>query len=460
MSDRLFFLETQLLSGYNQLFPSDDDGLVNYNPLDLEEIEETTNLDSGFALFTEAESELYNAPQSQNLETASSEIEIPQLPSASEMSIEELPPGAEDMVLSQSITVGDANRTRITINYAEGTSNEVVHALRRAAESWTSRLNDNAHLTIDFTFMASEEGNLGSAVSNETPISYEIMRAALAIDANSDADFTAVANLPEEEISLLINNTSENDGSDTPYLDDNGGSNNSTLSVNTAVAKALGLDTIARELGFNEEDIAEFFGTADADINLNSEQPWDFNPDDGIDSSKFDFVGVFAHEIGHALGILSNADILDNVANLTLADVVGDVIPEDIADELSGTLLGLFAGALNIDQFISENQYSLKTWDLFRYSPESFAAGAIDFTTGNIDEKYFSIDGGDTAVAALSSGSFTGDGFQLSHWQDTSLSGVEIGIMEPTFSPGELGQITDTDLLALEVIGWDTVAYS
>ena len=109
------------------------------------------------------------------------------------------------------------------------------------------------------------------------------------------------------------------------------------------------------------------------------------------------------------------------------------------------------ASGINLDQFISENEYALSPLDLFRYSPESLEQGAVDFTTGNIENKYFSIDGGETVIAPLSTGENTGDGRQLSHWEDN----LGIGIMDPTFAPGELGEISDTDLLAFDVIGWD-----
>ena len=51
----------------------------------------------------------------------------------------------------------------------------------------------------------------------------------------------------------------------------------------------------------------------------------------------------------------------------------------------------------------------------------------------------------------MSEGAVFGDGAQASHWKD----GLGIGIMDPTFGPGELGLLTFADLRAFDVIGWD-----
>ena len=72
-----------------------------------------------------------------------------------------------------------------------------------------------------------------------------------------------------------------------------------------------------------------------------------------------------------------------------------------------------------------------------------------------IGGKYFSIDGGQTEIAPLAEGRNTAtdpDGAgQLSHWRD----GLNIGILDPTGGLGEFLDVTDTDLLAFDVIGWD-----
>jgi len=48
-----------------------------------------------------------------------------------------------------------------------------------------------------------------------------------------------------------------------------------------------------------------------------------------------------------------------------------------------------------------------------------------------------------------------GDGYQASHWQNQN---EILGIMDPTIALGERMQISDLDLTALDVIGWDLQA--
>ena len=56
-------------------------------------------------------------------------------------------------------------------------------------------------------------------------------------------------------------------------------------------------------------------------------------------------------------------------------------------------------------------------------------------------------------MATYSTGTIFGDGYQASHWKDD----LGIGIMDPTAAPpGEIMIVTDLDIMAWDVIGWDT----
>ena len=88
-----------------------------------------------------------------------------------------------------------------------------------------------------------------------------------------------------DAFSVYINRTTEATGAQfqNPYVDNDGGANNTTVRLTTANAKALGL----------------LSGTApgqDAAITFNSQFAWDFDPSDGIGAGLFDFVGVAIHE--------------------------------------------------------------------------------------------------------------------------------------------------------------------
>ncbi len=58
----------------------------------------------------------------------------------------------------------------------------------------------------------------------------------------------------------------------------------------------------------------------------------------------------------------------------------------------------------------------------------------------------------------MSTGSVFGDGRQASNWKDDSLSGVHLGIMDPTLATGVSFGLSAADIRALSLIGWDPVA--
>ena len=57
--------------------------------------------------------------------------------------------------------------------------------------------------------------------------------------------------------------------------------------------------------------------------------------------------------------------------------------------------------------------------------------------------------------ARMSTGKQTGDGRQASHWKDDGLTGVFIGLMDPTLPAATVETVGPADLRALDLIGWD-----
>jgi hypothetical protein len=339
-----------------------------------------------------------------------------------------------------------------------GTSLAAIEGFRAAGARWSSLFTDDVTIAIDINFTSLAPGVLAQAGSTRQMFTYSDIANALRTDRTSADDRLAVANLPNQTVNsgvtsfnTLINRTANNPngaGSATPYLDTSG-ANTSMVNISSANAKALGLPTggfaprtttlttiqgsvptpeMNRDMTIRSIDTSPTNLTAgsDAEITFSTGFAFDFDPSNGIDFDKFDFIGVATHEIGHALGFTSGVDTLD-----------GNSPP----------INGPFDD--NLFTFVN-------SLDLFRYSAASTAAGAIDWTADN-RAKYLSFDRGATSIGGLATGVQFGDGQQASHWKDSSNFRTipELGIMNPTFTNGQLGIITENDLRGFDVIGWN-----
>jgi len=185
----------------------------------------------------------------------------------------------------------------------------------------------------------------------------------------------------------------------------------SNLFMPTSVQRALGLNDAHADPELEQDR----FGPPPS-IGFNSAFHWDFDPEDGIDTNKQDFVGAAIHEIGHVLGFVSTVGY----------------------QELAPTF-----------------PVSLTTWDINRLIP---GAGA-DFTNAprllvsGGDHVHYSMEG----ELALSTGrpdGSGGDGNQASHWKDDGYTDEYIGIMDPTEPNGVVMTITDQDIRALDLMGY------
>jgi hypothetical protein len=304
----------------------------------------------------------------------------------------------------------------LTFNFSftAGTSAAAQSAFIAAGSRWSNLFSDN--VTVDLTVGTAVlgAGILGQAQSRELNYSYSAFRSAMVADSSSAADAMAVANLPGgNSFNMLLNGTSNSPngfGSATPFVDKDNDANNSSIALTAANAKALGLAAGTGNLG------GSCASTCDAFIQFNSNFAFDYDPSNGIGAGSYDFVGVATHEIGHALGFVSGVDVLD----------------------------------YNFGPFRDDQFTFVSALDMFRYSALSDANGVIDWTA-DTRAKYFSIDGGATAIAGFSTGSSHGDGSQASHWKDN----LGLGVMDPTAAPGEILVVSDNDKIAMDVIGWN-----
>lgn len=278
--------------------------------------------------------------------------------------------------------------------------NTVIAAFQRAAGVWTARIKTpiTIRVNIDYGFdrpNGSEfpEEVVGSTSSGTVSVDYPAARANLNGSSSSATESAIYNALPSSSVPVNTGNGSV-----------------------IEVARSLG-----QALGFVPLDP----NTAVATISFNKNMPFDFNPDNGISFDRLDFVGTAAHEIGHALGFISNA---------------GD-------------------GATA----------SLTTWDLFRLrsgtTPNTFQTAQRIMSIGGGQVYYttqtFRVEGLNTTEVSLSNGGPDGeggDGNQSSHWKGDEITGRYIGVMDPTIGLGERSVTTDNDFSALETFGWNLVS--
>jgi hypothetical protein len=284
-----------------------------------------------------------------------------------------------------------------------GAGTQARAGFEAAAALWASAFTDDVVIRLDVGFRALGPGILGQAGSASSDVGYSTIRSSLRADATSADDATSSSGLS----SSLTFRTNEAGNCTTGVgcqpinpasrtVDNDNTYDNRNLDVNTSVQKALALRSDN--------------GTADAAITFSTAFTWDYDRSNGITGGTFDFVGIAAHEIGHALGFVSGVDLVDfNVGAAGLDNIAW------------GTVL-----------------------DLFRYSGTK-----RDWTVGR--STCTSVDRGRTCIGAMSTGVQYGDGRQASHWKDN----LGIGIMDPTASAGELLAISTADRRAFDIIGWN-----
>lgn len=291
----------------------------------------------------------------------------------------------------------------------------VLAAFNQAAALWEAIYHDPITVVLDIDFPSLGGGVLGQTFSETDTMGYDAVRQLMINDASAnEAIVNQIPTFAQLQTTLPA-----------------GWTVSPMMKVNRANLLAMGVPR--NQLGFTPSMFDPTTGV-DGNIEFNSDFPFDFDPSDGITPGTYDFVGVAAHEIGHALGFVSAADDVD----FTLPQT-GEVM--------------------------------LNPLDLFRLAP---GAGATNFTTSprildpTVANQVF-YDGGiynraDVTIAPLtvgdiplSTGNFNGDGNQASHWKDNGLLGImaEIGLLDPNIGTDQIGLITSADVRAFDLMGYD-----
>lgn len=274
---------------------------------------------------------------------------------------------------------------------------DALAAFERAAAQWEALFSDPIVVTINADFAdLGNPGIIGQASSVLLQGPHDLIRDQVVADADAD-----------DEVALAMPTAAQYAASLPPGF---------SLSGNV-----LGTKASLKALGFAGLD--DSFGVSDATITFNETFAFDLDRSDGVTPGTIDLETVAVHEIGHALGFVSSVDGIDG-------SIGGVVTP--------GTL------------------------DLYRFASRAVPTSASRFTRARrsampgVEEVFADVE----SASRLSTGIFSGDGRQASHWKDDVLTGVFVGVMDPTLASGTIEPITGADRRAFDLVGFDLVPAS
>ena len=307
--------------------------------------------------------------------------------------------------------MSDIGGVDFNFSFAPGVLDEQILGFELAGDVWSQYLHDtykgedldiNLYVAVGDDILPDDVVG-GAFPAIETGINYRKIYRALKKDRTTENDDIAFDSLlNKNKFDVLVG--------------DNIVGKNKDMQATRANLKALGL--------IKKKHLDQLDGFIVMNSLVNAESvSWNYNYLEDPQEGEIDFLSVAMHEIGHNLGFFSGIDIY--AWNEESTDYDGNKI-----DHMSPL-------------------------DLFRYSAESFAVqdgnktiSINDITFGRA--AYFSIDGTVDNAIAMS----TGADYQGSHWANGDLE-TGTGLMNPTIRPGERWEISETDLKAFDVIGWD-----
>ncbi len=306
---------------------------------------------------------------------------------------------------------------------------QAAAAFQAAANDLGSRFSDNisVNVTADLTSAGFSSANIiGQTSASQVGYAYNSVRSALISDgtANPTNNTLAVGNALPSAPAFDLSGAAGTSANGSSYSFAVATSGKRTpqpvISLTTAEAKAL------PTLGYTSTPTA-----TDGTITFNSNFAFSYT---GPQPNTIDFKTVAEHELIHLLGFDSATDAVD----------------EDKAYAAT-------AGAVTTTTTFNINPTVL---DFYRFSSANvpttlagFTANDRDLTPGSND---YTSDANDKLQ--MSTGAYYGDGNQASHWKADELTGLNLGIMDPTLADDQATAVSDNDLRALELLGYDVVA--
>lgn len=281
-----------------------------------------------------------------------------------------------------------------------------LDAFNRAAQEWATRINDPITININASLASLPTNVIGStsSVLLQGDNYSEIVNQWKA-DSIGKPGKTIIAALPTQAQFTA------------------------TLPAGRSLATPVNITATKANLkamGFTGLDTT--FGASDGTITFSSNFAFAYDRTQ-LNGANIDFQTVAAHEIGHLLGFISTVDGINSGAT-----------------SVQPTPLDLF----RFDRSGANHPVTLAE---FTTDPRNLIPGADTVTTDLADE-YRMSSGLNTTEFPAAAGT---DGRQASHWKDGDLVAPRIGIMDPTLGFGEIWNISDADLRAMELIGYDLV---
>ena len=167
---------------------------------------------------------------------------------------------------------------------------DALGAFERAAQAWEAHIDDDITITIDADLANLGNPNvIGQTGSVLLQAGYDTIRNQMVVDAADEADDAIVASLPTAASATFLLPT---------------GFGLSGLAIGSKAAlKAAGFTGLDQQ-----------FGVSDAEITFNSQFQFDYDNSDGVTANTMDLETVAIHEIGHAVGFISEVDSVDYIS--------------------------------------------------------------------------------------------------------------------------------------------------